>query len=515
MPLNVAADAPMPAILGPENRESFFAIQARDRRASWKLTAASLFGVLVMAGALVLTLAPPLVAVIIVIADVLNLFVPGTVNIFDMLMGSAPVPATPFGAWLGPVLIVAPATALAAASWMVVSRFIRRCGVAGLLLHQTARDPRPGDFEEQQLGNVVGEMAIAAGIPPPRLRLLDATAINAVALDGEGRDAAIVVTRGLLDALDREETQAIVGHLMASIGNGDLRIAHYVLTMYATVGFLERLPFAMFDPDMRQRLRKVVRSGDAGDATSNADLGALAVELYRSPAETGHVGDTGADPLDVMTRAASLRVTWIDRLPKPLARGLAAPLFYVTIAQSMCRLALLSLLVNPLIALLWRRRRVLADASAVQLCRAASPLARSVAKLSNQTALPPGDPFLAFLFPASPARGGLQSAGNFGGTNAIFPAPALPSPEARAVRLQRMGADGAVARPSHGLFFPVRVLGRGILALLAFALWAFCFGMGCLVLAISIFVGAPLAFFLLLLGPHIVLRGIIPWLLGR
>jgi hypothetical protein len=63
--------------------------------------------------------------------------------------------------------------------------------------------------------------------------------------------------------------------------------------------------------------------------------------------------------------------------------------------------------------------------------------------------------------------------------------------------------------------YALQLVGRGIVTLLAVALWAFCFTMGCLVLAISIFVGAPMAFFLLLLGPHILLRGIIPWLLGR
>jgi Zn-dependent protease with chaperone function len=503
-------------VLGPENRESFFEVQARDRRASWKLAAASIFGVLLMASALVLTLAPPLVAVVIVVADGLNLFVPGTPNVFEMLMGSAPVPATPLGAWLAPALIIVPATVLALAAWRIVSRLTYRSGVASLLLREVVRQPRTGDLEEQQLGNIVAEMAIAAGIQPPALRLVDVAAINAVALGSGVEGTTIVVTRGLLDALDREQTQAIIGHLIASVANGDLRIAHYILTMYATVGLLERLPFAPFDPDLRERIRKVIRSARTGDATSDQDLGALALELYRSPGEAEGGSMVGSNVLDLMKRPRPLKVTWIERLPKPLAQGLAWPLFYVTIAQSMCRLTLLGLFVNPLLALLWRRRRVLADASAVQLCRDPTSLARAVAALSNQAAPPPGDPFLAFLFPASPARGGLQSAGNFGGPEALFPAPSLPNPNARAARLHRMGAQGAAtARHRAGPMDALRLVGRGILALLAVALWAFCFTMGCLVLAISIFVGAPMAFFLLLLGPHIVLRGIIPWLLGR
>jgi Zn-dependent protease with chaperone function len=506
----------MPPIPGPEDRESFFDVQARDRHASWKLAAASVFGVLLMASALVLTLAPPLVAVVIVLADILNLVVPGTPNVFEMLMGSAPVPETPLGAWLGPALIIVPGTVLAIASWSVVWRLTYRSGAASLLLHEAAREPRTGDLEEQQLENVVAEMAIAAGVQPPRLRLIEATAMNAVALGAGVDGATIVVTRGLLDGLDREETQAIIGHLIASVGNGDLRIAHHILTMYATVGLLERLPFTPLDPAMRARVGAVVRSSRAGGSISDADLGALTLELYRSPGEDEEHSTPGSEPLDLMTRPRGLKINWIERLPKPLAQGLAWPLFYVTIAQSMCRLTLLGLFVNPLIALLWRRRRVLADASAVQLSRDPTALARAVEKLSNQASAPPGDPFLAFLFPASPARGGLQAAGNFGGPKAIFPAPSLPNPNGRAARLHRMGALGATpARQRAGPMDALRLLGRGVLALLAVALWAFCFTMGSIVLAISICVGAPLAFFLLLLGPHILLRGIIPWLLGR
>ena len=86
----------MPLILGPQDRVSFFEVQARDRRASWKLAAAAILGVLLMASALVLTLAPPLVAVVIVLADVLNVFVPGTLDVFNMLMGSAPILRRPW-----------------------------------------------------------------------------------------------------------------------------------------------------------------------------------------------------------------------------------------------------------------------------------------------------------------------------------------------------------------------------------------------------------------------------------
>jgi Zn-dependent protease with chaperone function len=511
----VSAGLSASSILGPEDRESFFEVQARDRRASWKLAVACVFGVLLMGSALVLTLAPPLVGVAVVIADIVNLFVPGTPNMFEMLMGSEPIPTTPLGTWFVPMLILLPGAVAALASWTIVSRLTLRSEVSSLLLHHATREPKVGDLEEQQLGNVVAEMAIAAGVEPPRLRLLDVRGMYAAAVGRDLDDAMIVVTRELLDGLDREETQAIIGHLVASVGNGDLRIAHYILTMYATVGLLERLPFVPLDPEIRGRMRTLVRAALSGDTTFDSEFDLLVLELYRSPGEDTDFLSKESRVLGRLKPRTTPRVTWLERLPKPLAQGLAWPLIYVAIAQIACRLALLGLLVNPLLALLWRRRRMLADASAVQLCRELTPLGRALAKLSAQNTPPVGDPFVTFLFPASSARGGWQNVGNFGGASAIFPAACLPDPHTRAARLGRMGAQqGTFVGETAGLQHLIPLIGHGLLVVLKVAFWAFCFTMACLALAAAIFVGAPMAFFLLLLGPHILLRGIIPWMLG-
>src|SRR5205814_1135257 len=50
----------------------------------------------------------------------------------------------------------------------VIRTLFRRAGVGGALLALGAREPRLGDLEEHQLVNVVEEMALAAGLPPPR-----------------------------------------------------------------------------------------------------------------------------------------------------------------------------------------------------------------------------------------------------------------------------------------------------------------------------------------------------------
>jgi heat shock protein HtpX len=90
----------------------------------------------------------------------------------------------------------------------------------------------------RQLANVVDEMAIAAGIPRPRLFVVPDADPNAFATGrGPGR-SSIVVTRGLLDALDREELQGVVAHEMSHIRNLDVRLMTIVAALVGAAGLL-------------------------------------------------------------------------------------------------------------------------------------------------------------------------------------------------------------------------------------------------------------------------------------
>ncbi len=83
----------------------------------------------------------------------------------------------------------------------------------------------PGDAAQRRLRNVAQEMAIAAGAPIPALYVLDdESAINACAAGHDGRDAAVIVTRGALDKLTRDELQGVFAHEMAHVLHGDLRL---------------------------------------------------------------------------------------------------------------------------------------------------------------------------------------------------------------------------------------------------------------------------------------------------
>ena len=83
----------------------------------------------------------------------------------------------------------------------------------------------PQDMAERRLRNVVDEMAIASGLKSPRVFVLDREqTINALAAGWEQQDSVVVVTRGALERLTRDEMQGVVAHEFAHILNGDTRL---------------------------------------------------------------------------------------------------------------------------------------------------------------------------------------------------------------------------------------------------------------------------------------------------
>src|SRR5512141_303789 len=89
-----------------------------------------------------------------------------------------------------------------------------------------------------QLMNVVREMAIAASVPMPAVYIIDDSAPNAFATGRDPQHAAVAVTSGLLEKLDREELQGVLGHELSHVRNFDIRFTLIVAVMVGAIAIL-------------------------------------------------------------------------------------------------------------------------------------------------------------------------------------------------------------------------------------------------------------------------------------
>lgn len=105
------------------------------------------------------------------------------------------------------------------------SRLSSGGGQVALDMGGTLISPDVHDPQRRQLRNIVEEMAIASGVPVPEIYVLEEeSGINAFAAGFSSGDAAIAVTRGTLDLLNRDELQGVIAHEFSHILNGDMRL---------------------------------------------------------------------------------------------------------------------------------------------------------------------------------------------------------------------------------------------------------------------------------------------------
>src|SRR5574340_606884 len=136
--------------------------------------------------------------------------------------------------------------ALAAAGWVVlvlavVLAFILGVGSYyggdGLVL--SASQARPVDEQSApQLTNVVRELTLAAGVPMPKVYIIEDSAPNAFATSRDPEHASVAITTGLLDKLDREELQGVIGHELSHVRNYDIRFALLVAVLVGSIALL-------------------------------------------------------------------------------------------------------------------------------------------------------------------------------------------------------------------------------------------------------------------------------------
>ena len=95
--------------------------------------------------------------------------------------------------------------------------------------------------EEPVLYHVVEDMAMVAQIPMPRVYVIDDAGLNAFATGSNPQNAAVAVTSGLLDIMNREELEAVIGHEVSHIRNLDIRISTIAVALASAITLLSSM----------------------------------------------------------------------------------------------------------------------------------------------------------------------------------------------------------------------------------------------------------------------------------
>ncbi len=288
--------------------------------------------------------------------------------------------------------------------------------------------------------DVVNELAVAAGIEPPRVLLYDDAPPNALVFGRDPDHATVLVSRRLLDDLDREETQGAIARVLASAVDGDLGLAVDVGAVYVTFGLMTTGLAAIVSRVARARWRAAIgplvgrRHDPRQDAMGIAALLALLADDDDTPSNAA----VGCLSLLTMGGIIGVGVAFIN-------------LF----------------LSGPLLTFAWRSRGYLADATAVDLTRDADGLARALPKLGGGGGDAPGAAWLELLLVVGGGSGGSKEARGVPHLSDSGLMISIAPPTSK--RLARLRAMGASSPPPPTAPSPGRV--RGGAAVRRFPIW--------------------------------------------
>jgi heat shock protein HtpX len=100
--------------------------------------------------------------------------------------------------------------------------------------------------QQPRLYNLLENLCISRGIPMPKLKIIESEALNAFATGLNQRQYAVTVTTGLLSALNDQEIEAVLGHELTHIRNGDVQMMVIAVIIAGAVGFFAELFFRSF-----------------------------------------------------------------------------------------------------------------------------------------------------------------------------------------------------------------------------------------------------------------------------
>ncbi len=320
--------------------------------------------------------------------------------------------------WYVPAGIVALWFAIA---WTFYKRMIRAATGASCVERR----------QEPQLYNLVENLAITAGLPMPRVEIMETRALNAYASGLTPGDATIAVSRGLLDALEPAELEAVLAHEMTHIRNRDVRLMVVATIFAGAITFLGDC-FNAWRRSRRRRRNYWTVQPDGG-AENLAGFGALAME----------------------TEGLSAGPTLAGAAVAMLVAGVT--LCITHIAAVMVRMGIS------------RSREFMADAGAIELTKNPDALIAALGKISGRDEVPLAseslrallissafdneDPVEAFFSTHPPIAARIDNLVRYAGGRQTL-AKAKPAFMRRAVRSVPTEADVAVGRgPSVAMGF--------------------------------------------------------------
>ena len=292
----------------------------------------------------------------------------------------------------GVAFMLLPGVLLSMFLWFTVHMMFQRSGVGGALLALKAREPNQNELKELQLADVAQEMAIASGLPAPKLMLIDSLGANAAAIGTSPADARIVISRRLIDDLSRDEMEGVLANLIASIGNGDLHIAFRMTAVFETCGLLVAVINSPFGPKSRRLLWRLLSSSlsrSSGDAAVQ-ETAEVAELLARNVDPESDDIDQFFDPNRKKSKLRAIR------------NFIFFPIVFSNFAIKLSLWFFSAAALGPSMALLWHTRRFLADATAVQLTRNPDGLASALQKLTHEPGEIPGGDWASHLFFVKP-----------------------------------------------------------------------------------------------------------------
>ncbi len=219
----------------------------------------------------------------------------------------------------------APILTVVALAFGLFQALLSYYGGASLVLLSVHARPLEADSVKHQVTlDVIREMALAARMPAPRAYLIDDPAPNAFATGRDPAHSVICMTQGLVDRMDREELQGVIGHEMAHIRDYDIRTMMMIAVLVGGVAMLADFVwrwswFGGFgDRDFRGRGGRDNSGGDGGEAGALIAIAVLILAAV-APIFSQLLAMAVSRQREYLADAASVEFT---RNPKALLRAL-------------------------------------------------------------------------------------------------------------------------------------------------------------------------------------------------